>query len=250
MFFIIGGDGKEYGPVPPDQIHNWIANGRANLDTRAKLQGTEEWKRLGDFTEFGGSGFETPPQLVGGTAAYASPLSAVPSAAALSDEPADRGVRLAARGIDWVISMLACLPGLVVMGPTFFRAVVAAAQGGRMEMEDFNTGAIILGGLLLFILGLGVAIVQIVMLSMRGQTIGKRIVGIKIVRFLDGSDAGFVNAWLLRSFVVGLITMFLNFLLWMGYIFTIVDMCFIFRQDQRCLHDLIAGTRVVKVKKP
>jgi len=32
-----------------------------------------------------------------------------------------------------------------------------------------------------------------------------------------------------------------------GNVFTIVNYCFIFRADRRCLHDLIAGTKVVKV---
>ena len=51
MFTIIGGDGKEYGPVKLQQVKNWIADGRANLDTKAKRIGDEEWKRLGDFPE-------------------------------------------------------------------------------------------------------------------------------------------------------------------------------------------------------
>lgn len=61
MYTIIGGDGKEYGPVPADQIRAWIAAGRANPDTRAKFLGTEEWRRLGDFPVFTGSAEEPPP---------------------------------------------------------------------------------------------------------------------------------------------------------------------------------------------
>ena len=53
MFTIIGGDGKEYGPVTVDQIRAWITSGRANLDTQAKALGTDEWRRVGDFAEFG-----------------------------------------------------------------------------------------------------------------------------------------------------------------------------------------------------
>ena len=33
MYTIIGGDGKEYGPVTAEQIRSWIAAGRANLET-------------------------------------------------------------------------------------------------------------------------------------------------------------------------------------------------------------------------
>ena len=56
MFIIIGGDGKEYGPVSADQIRSWLAGGRANLDTKAKAVGTEAWQRLGDFPEFSSVG--------------------------------------------------------------------------------------------------------------------------------------------------------------------------------------------------
>ena len=36
MFFILGGDGKEYGPVSVAKIQEWmIALGRANLQTKA-----------------------------------------------------------------------------------------------------------------------------------------------------------------------------------------------------------------------
>jgi hypothetical protein len=56
MYLIIGGDGKEYGPVGVEQVRAWVAGGRANLDTQAKLVGTDAWHRLGDFADFGGTG--------------------------------------------------------------------------------------------------------------------------------------------------------------------------------------------------
>jgi hypothetical protein len=52
---IIGGDGKEYGPVGVEQVRAWIAGGRADLNTQAKVVGTETWTRLGDFADFGGT---------------------------------------------------------------------------------------------------------------------------------------------------------------------------------------------------
>lgn len=75
MFTIIGGDGKEYGPVTVEQVQAWIAGGRANLDTQAKRVGEESWKRLGDFPEFSGAGAaaaSTPPP----PAAAATPAAA------------------------------------------------------------------------------------------------------------------------------------------------------------------------------
>lgn len=66
MFIIIGGDGKEYGPVSVEQIRAWLAGGRANLETKAKAVGTDEWRRLGDFAEFSGTGPAAPPPMVTG----------------------------------------------------------------------------------------------------------------------------------------------------------------------------------------
>ena len=62
MFTIIGGDGKEYGPVSAEQIRSWIESRRANLDTKAKALGSEEWRRLGDYAEF--NDHLTPPEPV------------------------------------------------------------------------------------------------------------------------------------------------------------------------------------------
>lgn len=52
MFFILGGDGKEYGPVSAAKIQEWIAGGRANLHTQARLANDTAWRTLGDFPEF------------------------------------------------------------------------------------------------------------------------------------------------------------------------------------------------------
>jgi uncharacterized membrane protein len=51
MYTIIGGDGKEYGPVSAEQVRGWIAGGRANLKTRVKALGSDEWKSVEDFPE-------------------------------------------------------------------------------------------------------------------------------------------------------------------------------------------------------
>ena len=70
MFIIIGGDGKEYGPVSAEQVRTWLANGRANLQTKAKYAGTEDWHTLGEYTEFVGppaTGASAPPPVAAGS---------------------------------------------------------------------------------------------------------------------------------------------------------------------------------------
>ncbi len=225
MFTIIGGDGQEYGPASADQLRAWIAAGRANLDTRAKAVGSDEWQRLGDFPEF----VAVPPTLAPVTLPVAE------------TDLADRGLRLLAKILDEIFSLLAALPGLAMLGWSFVQALLTS-QGdalGQIENADSALGLVVLG------LGLvAITIVQIGLLSTRGQTIAKIVFGLRIVKVADGSRPGFVHGWLLRNFVPGLVGL-VPFGL--GVVFGIVDACFIFRQDRRCLHDLIAGTRVVKV---
>jgi hypothetical protein len=52
MYKIIGADQKEYGPVTSDQIRQWIADQRANAQTKARAEGEQEWKTLAEFPEF------------------------------------------------------------------------------------------------------------------------------------------------------------------------------------------------------
>jgi hypothetical protein len=59
MYRIIGADEREYGPVTADQLRQWIAEGRANAQTRVLVEGATEWKPLGTLPEF----FAGPPPL-------------------------------------------------------------------------------------------------------------------------------------------------------------------------------------------
>ncbi len=55
MYTIIGGDGREYGPVTAEQVRSWIAAGRANLDTKIKDAGGDTWRTVADFPEITGT---------------------------------------------------------------------------------------------------------------------------------------------------------------------------------------------------
>lgn len=61
MYKIIGADQKEYGPVTADQIRHWIAEGRANAQTRAQAEGSADWKPLSEWPEFSEALAAKPP---------------------------------------------------------------------------------------------------------------------------------------------------------------------------------------------
>jgi hypothetical protein len=52
MYTIIGGDGKEYGPVSGEDLRKWIAEGRLNAQTLAKAESDAEFRPLSAFPEF------------------------------------------------------------------------------------------------------------------------------------------------------------------------------------------------------
>ncbi len=54
-YSIIGGDGKEYGPIAEDGVRQWIVERRANTQTKIRAEGTNEWKLIADFPEFSDS---------------------------------------------------------------------------------------------------------------------------------------------------------------------------------------------------
>jgi uncharacterized RDD family membrane protein YckC len=249
MFIIIGGDGKEYGPVTPDQVRTWIKAGRANLDTKAKALGTEDWRRIGDFVEFSPP-TDTPPVIPPeiGVAPVATTLA--PSRA-LAMENANRGTRLLARVIDWAIEFVCAIPGGIILGEQFMKIAITVAQGGEPDFEQLDLKRLSLGIGILAAGWLALLVVQVWMLTTRGQSIGKRLTGIRIVRFEDGSSPGIVHAWVLREFLITIIGIAAGLIPFIGPIllrpsFHIVDWCMIFRDDERCLHDIIAKTRVVK----
>lgn len=97
----------------------------------------------------------------------------------------------------------------------------------------------------LFLCSLVYAVVQIYLLSKNGQTLGKMVTRIRIVRDSDGGNAGFVHAVLLRAFIPALIFSIPGF----GPILGILDVLCIFGKERRCMHDLFAGTKVITTSK-
>lgn len=97
MFTILGSDGKEYGPVTAGKIMEWIRDGRANLQTKARHDGETEWKTLADFPEFVPTNV-APPVLAAAPAATAAPVSPAPAPAGPVDPKAYADALLARGG--------------------------------------------------------------------------------------------------------------------------------------------------------
>lgn len=137
--------------------------------------------------------------------------------------PADRGSRFAGALVDSLLGMATLIPG----------GILAALL--ENDLQPF-------GYALMALCFLAFEIYQMVLISTTGQTLAKRWLKMRIVK-MDGSPVGFGAGVALRSWVPGVI----GALPYLGGIFSLVDALFIFGQESRCLHDLIAGTKVIKV---
>src|SRR5262249_11321963 len=144
----------------------------------------------------------------------------------LVGELASRFVRLGAQVIDACIS-------LIPIGIAF----VLTQSSGESPTTTTIRVCIWTVGILVYL------IVQTALLTLRGQTLGKLLVGVRIVDYDDGSNPGFLRAVVLRNLVPGLISL----LPCLGFLFSVVDVLSIFGEERRCLHDLFARTKVVDV---
>jgi uncharacterized RDD family membrane protein YckC len=85
-------------------------------------------------------------------------------------------------------------------------------------------------------------LLQWYLLAVSGQTLGKKLLMMRIVTD-DGELPGFVRAVVLRSWVCYFICAVPIVGRWFGFL----DSLFIFSASRKCLHDHVAGTRVVSL---
>jgi uncharacterized RDD family membrane protein YckC len=86
----------------------------------------------------------------------------------------------------------------------------------------------------------GLLIYQWHLIATTGRSLGKRWCHIKIVK-MDGEQVDFVSGVVLRSWLPGL----LGLVPGLGSLFALLDAGFVLRVERRCLHDYVAGTKVI-----
>ena len=125
----------------------------------------------------------------------------------------------------------------------------AVRAGKSMESLMPGTGMVILVNLL----GLGVFLAVNFVFLKKGQTIGKLALKLQIQRRSDGSLLPVQDIILRRLLPVWGVSMLGNALgtifATIAGIFILVDALCIFRQQRNTIHDDIAGTKVVSLKK-
>jgi uncharacterized RDD family membrane protein YckC len=168
------------------------------------------------------------------------------------EDLASRGQRLAARIIDWITILVPLVIMMsVVVDENMIKEIQAHPNDQKLLAEMLEKrftylqtapDATVLASGWVVIL---VMTLNFIMLGLRGQSFGKLLIGIHVVRAVDGTRAGFLKAALLREVVFFLI----GSIQYLGPVLSFGDALMIFRPDRRCLHDLVADTTVV-VRRP
>jgi len=166
------------------------------------------------------SNYETP--------ATTSEAAGTPS----GPELAGRGRRFGAYLIDSIIA------GIVLVAVAYFNpgplgVTMLDIMRDPMTQQMSTAGSI--GFLIIFMA------INSYLLVTKGQTLGKRMLGIRIVDAASNGAATAVKLLGLR-YVLVLLVMAIPMI---GQLLGLIDVLFIFRSDRRCVHDLLAGTKVV-----
>lgn len=149
-------------------------------------------------------------------------------------------VLLASRGSRLIASILDGLPVIVILMllalPAFF-AYKARAEG---QIPD-PSGSIWM--ILTALFSIAWAGTNLYWLHQSGQTIGKKIMKIKIVRSDLQTRASLLRIIFLRFLPVSVI----GYVPILGSLIQLANYLFIFGAEQRCLHDWIADTHVIQI---
>jgi uncharacterized RDD family membrane protein YckC len=139
---------------------------------------------------------------------------------------AGRGTRLGAAIIDTIAALAVNVPIGFALG--FYDGFP------NMELSVADT-------LLSAAIGFGVFVAIQLYFLQSGQTLGKRLLSIRMVDHETGRAAPVSRLVLLRYLPITLVAN----IPFVGGLLALVDVLFIFSSERRCLHDLIARTKVV-----
>ena len=172
---------------------------------------------------------------------YAPPAASLDAdtagaAAAESDELASRWQRLGGALVDGLLGFAAIAPGYVGLSSLELLGTEGAYTRPFMLFTDTGRWGLVAAALLVVL-----SVVQWTLLARRGQTLGKMVAGTRVVT-VDDSPAGLLRAVVLRVWPVEILSR-LPMVRWLLF----VDLVFILEKDRRCLHDRLAGTKVVRV---
>lgn len=163
-------------------------------------------------------------------------------------ELASVGSRIIAKLLDFGLFIIASLPlYLAFYNSPNFDKFMKMAESGKTMLSSSEVNQLLAGipqstMILTDILVLGLLVAQMLLLTRRGQTIGKMAMGIRILDMKSNALPRFTNLILLRTILPSIIYS----LSVVGLLFLIADLVVMLSNDRRqSIHDKMAGTYVV-----
>lgn len=165
MYKIIGADGKEYGPIGPEMLRQWVEEGRANAQTKVLPEGGTEWKTIAEV-----------PELTSALTSQPAPAPA-PGPITLPVVPRNNSFAVAGLtlGILGVTLGVCCCYGLPFSIPGIICSSIALSQINKDPLAQQGKGLAI-AGLSLSILSIFMgALLLSLGIALRGHDIMRRI---------------------------------------------------------------------------
>ena len=179
-----------------------------------------------------------------------------PPRAHVEDQATARAVEMVtATRLSRLLAFLVDLsPGVVlgILGAIMAAVMLPGIFSGTFDPKS-GSGFVAFGMfiLLFFVAAIAWMIWNIVLLYRYGQTVGKKLLGIRVVR-TDGSRVTFARFFFLRGLATAVICAVVGGIIgaiahfpFAGNVMNLLDWLLIFRASHQCLHDNIADTKVV-----
>lgn len=249
MQIYLARNNQQAGPYSLEQINQMLASQQVLLTDLAWHHGMSEWKALGELTQgklvYQPSGYvaqSTTPSIDTTTKTETIP-------------PKTELASIGQRAIAKVFDVLLWLPAAAI--PSFFlkpeqfeqltnlqskmQTATTSTQAGQFQSELFTLipteawQAVIAYLLIMLVL-------QAILITKTGQSVGKRITKIQIVDQETNQSVSLLRGFTLRSFLM----IFLTFLAFP--IINLIDYAFSLGEKRQTLHDKLAKTKVIKKK--
>lgn len=252
MQIYLARNNQQAGPYTIEQLNQMLASQQILLTDLAWHQGMTEWKALGELTQgklvYEPTGY-TPPVAPSQNTTYQNPAINKINVVAKNQEPASYNSRILAKILDLFLWIPAAIIPSFFLNPSQITELEALQQ--KMQVASSSTQAVQLQEQLLtlipnnawFFMCLYIVIMLVVqgfLIAKSGQSLGKRITGIKIVDADSGEKAPLVRAFFLRS----VLFIILNLMV-MPFV-AIIDSVFGLSAKRQTLHDKLAKTKVIK----
>lgn len=269
MQIYLARNNEQAGPYTLEQVNRMLASGQVVLTDLAWHEGMANWQPLQQLT--GGRLSYDPnpsPSPFQSTPVFGNNPTTAPSNATISLQKTDTmqplaqaapiapiSKRLLGGAIDIILIMMTNLPVLQYLDNSKINQISQSGESLEKQMESVAALAaqsipldaqIVSIGLLFFICA-----VQIFLISRRGQSIGKLIVGTQIVQDDQKTPATFIHVIWIRTITPWLIYSTYVAVPMLSAMFFIATLTALLISPRRqALHDRLAKTVVVERPKP